>query len=115
MLVEDNLINVMVGKQILEKAKLQVDVANNGLIAVNKVKENNYDAILMDIQMPVMDGYNATIEIRKFNKNIPILALSASVFMEVKDKINESGMNGFIFKPFEPHDLLNQIELVMYD
>lgn len=115
LLVEDNLINVMVGKQILEKAKLQVDVANNGLIAVNKVKENNYDAILMDIQMPVMDGYNATIEIRKFNKNIPILALSASVFMEVKDKINESGMNGFIFKPFEPHDLLNQIELVMYD
>ncbi|UAM99830.1 response regulator [Polaribacter litorisediminis] len=110
LLVEDNLINVMVGKQILEKAKLTVAVANNGLIAVNMVKENDYDIVLMDIQMPVMDGYTATKEIRKFNKKIPVLALSASVFMEVRDKINECGMNGFIFKPFDHQDLLNQIE-----
>lgn len=111
LLVEDNLINVMVAKQILEKAKLKVDVANDGLAAVNMVKENHYETILMDIQMPIMDGYEASVEIRKFNKEIPILALSASVFMEVKDRINESGMNGFIFKPFEPEDLLNQIEV----
>jgi signal transduction histidine kinase/CheY-like chemotaxis protein len=110
LLVEDNLINVMVGKQILEKANLTVAVANNGLIAVNMVKENDYDIVLMDIQMPVMDGYTATKEIRKFNKKIPVLALSASIFMEVRDKINECGMNGFIFKPFDPQDLLNQIE-----
>ncbi len=110
LLVEDNLINVMVGKQILEKAKLTVDVANDGAIAVEKLKENEYDVVLMDIQMPVMDGYTATVEIRKFNKNIPILALSASVFMEVKEKISECGMNGFIFKPFDPQDLLDQIE-----
>lgn len=110
LLVEDNLINVMVGKQILEKEKLQVDVANNGAIAVEKLKENNYDVVLMDLQMPVMDGYTAAIEIRKFNKEIPILALSASVFMEVKDKINESGMDGFIFKPFDPKELLAQID-----
>ena len=113
LLVEDNLINVMVAKQILEKAKLIVEVANDGLTAVNMVKEKNYDTILMDIQMPIMDGYTASMEIRKFNKRIPILALSASVFMEVKDKINESGMNGFIFKPFEPKDLLNKIEEVV--
>ncbi|PQJ82996.1 ATP-binding protein [Polaribacter glomeratus] len=110
LLVEDNLINVMVGKQILEKAKLNVDVVNDGLAAVNKVKENTYDIVLMDIQMPIMDGYQATIEIRKFNKTLPILALSASIFMEVKDKINESGMNGFIYKPFNPEDLLDKIE-----
>jgi len=60
--------------------------------------------------MPVMDGYTASIEIRKFNKEIPILALSASIFMEVKDKINESGMNGFIFKPFDPKELLKEID-----
>ena len=113
LLVEDNLINVMVAKQILEKAKLKVAVANNGLQAVEMVKNNKYDAVLMDIQMPIMDGYTASVEIRKFNKNIPILALSASVFMEVKDKINESGMNGFIFKPFEPKDLLNRLEEVV--
>jgi signal transduction histidine kinase len=110
LLVDDNLINVMVGKQILEKSKLIVDVANDGLAAVNKVKENDYDIILMDIQMPVMDGYIATNEIRKFNETIPILALSGAVFMEVKDKINESGMNGFIYKPFNPEELLNKIE-----
>ena len=110
LLVEDNQINVMVGRQILEKANLLVDVAYDGQEAVNKVLENNYDALLMDIQMPIMDGYSASKEIRKFNADIPILALSASVFMEVKSKIIESGMNGFIFKPFEPEDLLDKIE-----
>jgi signal transduction histidine kinase/BarA-like signal transduction histidine kinase len=110
LLVEDNLINVMVGKQILEKAKLNVEVVHDGFAAVKKVKENKYDIVLMDIQMPIMDGYQSTIEIRKFNKTLPILALSASIFMEVKDKINESGMNGFIYKPFNPEDLLDKIE-----
>ena len=110
LLVDDNLINIMVGKQILEKAQLKVDRANDGLEALNMVKKNEYDVVLMDLQMPIMDGYNATIEIRKFNKNLPILALSGAVFMEVKDKINECGMNGFIYKPFNPEDLLNKIE-----
>ncbi|RTE52300.1 response regulator [Arenibacter aquaticus] len=110
LLVEDNQINVMVGKQILEKAKLEVDVAYDGLEAVEKVREKEYDAVLMDIQMPHMDGYSASKEIRKFNTTIPILALSASVFMEVKSKILESGMNGFIFKPFDPNGLLDKIE-----
>tara|TARA_R110002049_G_scaffold81855_1_gene208188 strand:+ start:336 stop:2006 length:1671 start_codon:yes stop_codon:yes gene_type:complete len=113
LLVEDNQINVMVGRQILEKANLVVDVANDGLMAVDKVRDNNYDVLLMDIQMPVMDGYTASKEIRKFNTNVPILALSASVFQEVKDKMLESGMNGFIFKPFDPIDLLNKIEEII--
>ena len=90
-----------------------VDVANDGLMAVDKVRDNNYDVLLMDIQMPVMDGYTASKEIRKFNTNVPILALSASVFQEVKDKMLESGMNGFIFKPFDPRDLLNKIEEII--
>ena len=100
----------MVGKQILEKAKLKVDVAHNGLVALNKVKKNKYDVVLMDIQMPIMDGYKASVEIRKLNTTLPIFALSGAVFMEVKDKINESGMNGFIYKPFEPENLLDKIE-----
>lgn len=110
LLVEDNDINVLVGKQILEKANLKVEVAEDGLSAVRIVKEKQFDVILMDIQMPIMDGYKASKEIRKFNKYIPIFALSASVFMQKKDKMIESGMNGFIFKPFEPQDLLDQIE-----
>lgn len=113
LLVEDNKINVMVGKQILEKANLVVDVAFDGLMAVNMVRENDYCVVLMDIQMPVMDGYTSSMEIRKFNSTLPILALSASVFIEVKSKIEKSGMNGFIFKPFDPEDLYNRIEEVM--
>lgn len=110
LLVEDNEINVLVVKQILEKANLKTEVVNNGLSAVKMVKENDYDIVLMDIQMPIMDGYTSTIEIRKFNTTLPIFALSASIFLEVKDRIKESGMNGFIYKPFEPEDLLNKIE-----
>ena len=113
LLVEDNKINIMVGKQILERANLVVDVAFDGLMAVNMVKENEYCAVLMDIQMPIMDGYTSSLEIRKFNNTLPILALSASVFLEVKSKIEQSGMNGFIFKPFDPEDLYNRIEAVI--
>ncbi|MCL4165017.1 UNVERIFIED_CONTAM: hypothetical protein GTU68_036613 [Idotea baltica] len=103
----------MVCKQVLEKANLVVDVAFDGLMAVNMVRENIYDVVLMDIQMPIMDGYTSAIEIRKFNATLPILALSASVFLEVKNKIFQSGMNGFVFKPFNPEDLFNRIEEVM--
>lgn len=110
LLVEDNPINVMVGKQLLEKSKLKVDAVNNGLKGVERLKAESYDLILMDINMPVMDGYEATREIRKFNSEIPILALSAEVFSEIKDKINDCGMNGFIYKPFTPEDLLSQVE-----
>ena len=110
LLVEDNQINILVGKQILAKEQMDIDITLNGQIAVDKVKENIYDIVLTDIQMPIMDGYTATREIRKFNITIPILALSASVFMEVKNKILESGMNGFIHKPFETEDLLAELD-----
>ncbi len=113
LLVEDNKINIMVCRQVLEKANLVVDVAFDGLMAVHMVRENIYDVVLMDIQMPVMDGYTSAMEIRKFNTTVPILALSASVFLEVKDKILQSGMNGFVFKPFNPEELFNRIEEVM--
>ena len=115
LLVEDNLINVMVCQQILEKVNLDVTVVHDGLSAVNSVRDNSYDVVLMDIQMPIMDGYTASKEIRKFNENIPILALSASVFIEVKERMAKSGMNGFIYKPFDPEDLMNQIENVLQD
>jgi signal transduction histidine kinase/CheY-like chemotaxis protein len=113
LLVEDNKINIMVCIQVLEKANITVDVAYNGLMAVDMVRKNKYDVVLMDIQMPIMDGYTSSIEIRKFNTTLPILALSASVFLEVKNKIFQSGMNGFIFKPFDPEDLYNRIEEVI--
>ena len=111
LLVEDNEINVMVAKQVLENVNAKVSVATNGQEAVDMMAlENTYDVVLMDIQMPIKDGYEAAKEIRLSNKTTPILALSASVFMEVRDKINECGMNGFIFKPFVPDDLLKEVK-----
>lgn len=109
LLVEDNEINVMVGKQILSRWNLNIEVAQDGAEAVEKVRNGNYDIVLMDIQMPVMNGYDASKEIRTFNKDVPIIALSASVFVEVKDKIFECGMNGFVYKPFDPPDLYSKI------
>lgn len=113
LLVEDNVINEMVGRQILEKEGMIVDSAANGSIAVDMVRSNTYDIVLMDIQMPVMDGYEASRLIREFDKDIPVMALSASVFMEAKDQIYNSGMNGFIFKPFNPDNLFEEIEGVV--
>jgi signal transduction histidine kinase/CheY-like chemotaxis protein len=110
LLVDDNFINIMVSRQILEKVQLEVTAASDGLEAVNKMKENSFDIVLMDIQMPIMDGYTATEEIRKFDKKTPIIALSANVFSEIKNKIEECGMSGFIFKPFTPEELLKEIE-----
>lgn len=111
LLVEDNPINEMVGRQILEKEGMIVDSAFDGSEAVQKARETQYDIILMDIQMPVMDGYEASRTIRLFDSEIPIVALSASVFMEVKDKIHQAGMDGFVFKPFDPNKLFEEISM----
>ena len=110
LLVEDVSFNVMVAEKMLQNWNAQVEVAQNGAIAVEKVKANVYDLILMDIQMPVMDGYTATIEIRKFNPDIPIIALTAStVNLDIQSQARKSGMNGCITKPFNPNDLYSII------
>ena len=70
LLVEDNEINQQVAKEILEGAGLNVTLANNGQEGVNAVKESNYDAVLMDVQMPVMDGYTATCKIREWETEV---------------------------------------------
>ena len=69
------------------------------------MKENKYDIVLMDIQMPVMDGYAASTEIRKFDTATPIIALTASISPDIQQKVINVGMNGFITKPFNPNDL----------
>lgn len=99
----------MVGRQILSNWNLNIEIAKNGEEAVEMVRNNKYRVVLMDIQMPLMNGYEASNIIREFDKEIPIIALSASVFVEVKDKIYASGMNGFIYKPFDPLDLYRDV------
>jgi len=107
LLVEDNEINQQVAKEILEGAGLNVALANNGQEAVNAVKESNYDAVLMDVQMPVMDGYTATREIRKDDrlKELPIIAMTAHAMAGDEDKSLQAGMNGHVTKPIDPDQL----------
>jgi CheY-like chemotaxis protein len=107
LLVEDNEINQQVAKEILESAGLNVSLANNGQEGVSAVKENNYDAVLMDIQMPVMNGYEATREIRKDErfKDLPIIAMTAHAMAGDEDKSLQSGMNGHITKPIDPDQM----------
>ena len=111
LLVEDNQFNVILAKKFLAKWKLEVDHAENGQIAVDLLRENpdKYHIVLMDLQMPVMDGYTASREIRTFNTKIPIIALTASALMEVQKKVLDAGMNDFITKPFNPKDLHRKI------
>jgi CheY-like chemotaxis protein len=111
LLVEDNEINQQVAKEILEGAGLNVTIANNGQEAVNAVKENNYDAVLMDVQMPVMDGYTATRAIRKDErfKELPIIAMTAHAMAGDEDKSLEAGMNGHVAKPIDPDQLFSTL------
>ena len=115
LLVEDNEINQIIACSFLEAWGVQVDVANNGKEAVEKVVLKNYALVLMDIQMPVMDGYEATRLIRSLPgahcRNMPILALTASAMLGMRDKVIEAGMNDFISKPFVPEDLHRKINL----
>ncbi|MBK6610432.1 MAG: response regulator [Sphingobacteriales bacterium] len=115
LLVEDNEFNVVVAKEELEDAieGVYVEVAENGLIAVEKLKSSTFDIILMDVQMPVMNGFEATQAIRNLDSeknNTPIIAMTANVLKEEVDLCYKSGMNDFIGKPFETEELLAKIK-----
>ncbi len=103
LLAEDNEINQLVAIEFLEDAGVNVDIAGNGREAVTKAldENSNYDAILMDIQMPKMDGIEATIMIRKERKKIPIIAMTAHAMDAEKQRCYQAGMNDHISKPIE--------------
>jgi signal transduction histidine kinase/ActR/RegA family two-component response regulator len=109
LIAEDNKINVILAKQYMKLWGVECEVADNGLIAYQMVQNSNYDLVLMDLQMPEMDGYEATVEIRKLSddkfKNLPIIALTASAMVEIKDQAFAAGMNDYISKPFNPNEL----------
>lgn len=109
LLVEDYSINIKVATKFLERWKIEIDVAENGLIATEKFEIGKYDIILMDIQMPIMDGYTATQRIREKDANIPIIALTASANFNNQDKAFTVGMNDYVTKPFNPSELFQKI------
>ena len=109
LIVEDNRINQIVTKKILEKKGIICSIAENGVEAVNKAKEDSYDLILMDINMPIKNGIEASKEIRLFNKTTPIIALTAVEVEEMKNNIYLSGMNDIIVKPYDVSKFINSI------
>lgn len=119
LVVEDNAMNQMVIKMITKKwLNTTVDFANNGQEGVEKLMEKDYDIILMDLQMPIMDGYEATIAIRngeagEDKKGIPIIALTADVMETTKTRVIEIGMNKYLSKPVDKDTLFEIIKLLV--
>lgn len=113
LIVEDIEVNRIIADKFLTSWGAITDFAENGKIAVEKVEEQDYDLILMDLQMPVMDGYEATRKIKELDKykanKIPILALTASAMTDIRDKVQDYGMDDFISKPINPNELNNKV------
>lgn len=109
LIVEDNKINQMITRKILEKNKVICEVADDGSIAIEKVKNREFDLILMDIHMPGISGIEATREIRTFNDTIPIIALTAVTLDEGLEEFYMNGFNDIIPKPFKPDEFFQKI------
>lgn len=109
LIVEDNKINQVITKKMLTKKEITSDIANNGYEAVDLAKANTYDAILMDIHMPGISGEEATIEIRRFNKEIPIIALTAISLDDSLENFYAAGCNDVVTKPFKPEVFYQRI------
>ncbi|MES2590563.1 MAG: response regulator [Bacteroidota bacterium] len=117
LLVEDNILNQVLAKKVLSDWKCQIIVAENGLVAIDKLEKNDVDIILMDIQMPEMDGNEATRYIRKKiaspKSDVPIIAMTAHALAGEAEKCINAGMNDYISKPFDTKALYSKIESVL--
>ena len=109
LVVEDNKINQMITKKILEKNKMKCMVADNGMDAIKIIKENTFDVVLMDIHMPGISGIEATQKIREFDKQLPIIALTAVTIDENLDEFYRAGFNEIIPKPFKTEEFFEKI------
>ncbi len=113
LVAEDNLVNQKVVLKFLEEAGFKADVVTNGIQALNALKKNDYHLVLMDVQMPEMDGYTATHKIRKMGgkfESIPVIATTANALAGDREKCIGAGMNDFIPKPIEPKELITKIK-----
>ncbi|MFD2871670.1 ATP-binding protein [Mucilaginibacter ximonensis] len=112
LVVEDNAINQMLIVKVLQKHSFEIEVAENGIIALGKYKNSDYDIILMDLQMPEMDGYETTRQIRSMTsskKDIPIMAMTAHTIKGERERCLSIGMNDYVPKPFNVSELLEKI------
>ncbi|MEB2776242.1 ATP-binding protein [Algoriphagus sp. D3-2-R+10] len=114
LMAEDNDVNALVLGKIINKWGFTYERVLNGLEAVNAVKQTNFDCILMDIQMPEMDGFEATLAIKKITE-APVIALTAAAKLEIKDRIEECDFDGFVAKPIDASELQKIIQEVIYE
>lgn len=114
LMAEDNATNIYIASLYFNKWKLDFDTAENGKIAVNMVQKKPYDLVLMDLRMPVMDGYEASKVIRNLSdatiSQLPIIALTASTFSTIQDRVRKAGISGLMSKPFKPKELYQLLE-----
>ncbi|RFZ95169.1 response regulator [Mucilaginibacter conchicola] len=114
LIAEDNPVNVMLMKKLFSKWNITPTIAENGERAVEIVQYGNFDVILMDLQMPVMNGFDASMEIRKMpdpaKSGIPIIALTASALFDIREQVTAAGMNDYVAKPFKPDELMEKIK-----
>jgi len=117
LLVEDQLINQKLMKSVLEKGGYEVTPANDGESALNLLKDNSYDIILLDIQMPEVNGYEVAIRLREMEKETgtytPIIAMTANSFAGDREKCLAAGMDDYIPKPLNMSDIHGRIETVI--
>ncbi|WP_245871821.1 tetratricopeptide repeat-containing hybrid sensor histidine kinase/response regulator [Sediminicola luteus] len=115
LVVEDNKINQVITKKMLKKREITCDIANNGYEAIDHAKANRYDAVLMDIHMPGISGDEATKEIRKFDKETPIIALTAISLDDSLEAFYAAGCNDVVTKPFDPEVFYQKIGENIFD
>jgi CheY-like chemotaxis protein len=113
MLAEDNPVNLMVAKKFLQKWNLSIDEAVNGVEALQLFAANRYDVLLIDLEMPEMDGKEAVRHIRKMDVHIPIIAFTAAVYDNMEADLYQHGFTAFVSKPFKPEDLHQKIKLLI--
>lgn len=109
LVVDDNSINLLLATTLLKKVNLQFETASNGQEALDKYSNGNYDLVLMDLKMPVMNGFDATDHIRKQGSTVPIIALTASAFTDEREKALEIGFSAYLVKPFLPKDFYDLV------
>lgn len=116
LIAEDNIINQKVALLLLQKYNQTIDIAENGMIAVEKFRTEKYDLVLMDLHMPELDGFEATLKIReieeseKRDQKVKIFAMTASAVSDDSDRCYAVGMDGYITKPFRAEEVIKALE-----
>ncbi|WP_295795192.1 response regulator [Mucilaginibacter sp.] len=118
LIAEDNPVNVLLMKKLLSKWKIAPTIAENGEKAIETFQNGDFDIILMDLQMPVMNGFDASMGIRKLpnpkKANVPIIALTAAALLDIEEQVLNAGMNDYVSKPFKPEELMEKIQNLVF-